>query len=188
MNPLEGAESTSPTTLTLTSDFRGRTPLIKLLRHAVTTLLSDVGCDPERQNMAIMVAQELAENLVKYSRSACASFSVCVHHRGTRGVSLEVETLNETSPDEIARVQALLNEAGERPDIIGLYRERIATSSSRPRSELGLLRILAEGGMTLSMRTEGQQLRLRAESVPLSARSLTAPEPMALAVVGKGSV
>jgi hypothetical protein len=188
MNPLQGAESSSPTTLAVTSDFRGRTPLIKLLRHAVSALLSEAGCDPEGQNMAIMVAQELAENLVKYSQSAPASFSICVQRCGTDEVSLDLETVNDASHEEISRVQALLSEAGQRSDVESLYRERIATSSSRPRSELGLLRILTEGGMTLSMRTEGEQLRLRATSVPLSARALVPPDPLALAATREGSL
>jgi predicted RNA-binding Zn ribbon-like protein len=83
-------------------------------------------------------------------------------------VEICFETENDASPEEIARVQALLAEVSVREVPDSLYQQRIASSSSRSRSELGLLRILTEASMSLELRVEGERVYLEAQSSSLN--------------------
>lgn len=163
----EADERSRALTFCLSGDFRGRTQLNKVIRQAVTGLLIEAGCDREAQGAGMIVAQELAENLVKYSRTARTSFAATVRRLDHNRAELQLETANDSSADEVARVQSLLAEIA-RIDPSSLYQERIASSSARTRSELGLLRIVAEAAMGLRLSVDGERVHFSAQSGPLN--------------------
>jgi hypothetical protein len=162
------SERGRPFTVSFSGDFRGRTQLVKVARQAVVGMLTEAGCDREAQSVGMIAAQELGENLVKYSRTAESSLTAHVHRLGSQHVEICFETENDASPEEIARVQALLAEVSVREVPDSLYQQRIASSSSRSRSELGLLRILTEASMSLELRVEGERVYLEAQSSSLN--------------------
>lgn len=173
-------------TFSLCGDFRGRTPLTRLIRQAVSGLLLDAGCDREAQSAGMLVAQELAENLVKYSRTSHTSFVATAQRLESEYVELSLETANDASAEEITRVQSLLAEVELRADPHSLYQERVASSSTRSRSELGLLRIVAESAMALSLRVEGERIHFFAKSGLLNVGLVTSAGPKPVPVQRKG--
>lgn len=170
----------------LSGDFRGRTHLTRLIRQAVNGLLLDAGCDREAQSAGMIVAQELAENLVKYSRTPQTSFAAMVQRLESGHVELGLETANDATADEVTRVQALLAEIERCADASALYQERVASSSTRSRSELGLLRIVAESAMVLSLRVEGERVHFFVQSGRLNVGVMTSAGPKPLAFQRKG--
>lgn len=177
-NPKRGA----PLTMSFSGDFRGRTQLTKVVRQAVVGLLVEAGCDREAQSAGMIVAQELAENLVKYSRTPHTAFTARVSWLGALHAEVVLETTNDANPDELACVRALLTEMASRADPNSLYQERIASSSTRRGSELGLLRIVVEGAMKLELTIEGARLHLCARSdafnlIPMTSAAPNAPTP-----------
>ncbi len=177
----ESMEGTVPLTLSLNGDFRGRTQLVKLIRQAVIGLLVDAGCDREAQSSGMIVAQELAENLVKYSRSAHTSLTAAVRRLGAHQAQLVLDTSNDASGEEVSRVRQLLDEVESTRDPHSLYQERIASSSTRTRSELGLLRILAEGAMDLELEVEGERVHLHVRSSTLNVGTTPSANPKPIA-------
>lgn len=173
-------------TFSLSGDFRGRTSLTRVIRQAVNGLLLDAGCDREAQSAGMIVAQELAENLVKYSRTSETYFAATVLRLESAHVSLSLETANDATAEEIARIQTLLTEVESRTDPNSLYQERIASSSTRSRSELGILRIVTESAMVVKLRVEGERVHFFAQSGPLNTAVLTSAGPRSLAFQRKG--
>jgi hypothetical protein len=112
----------------------------------------------------MIVVQELAENLVKYSNSESATFTARLYQSGPQWAHLELETVNAASPEDVTRAQALLDEVALRGDPDSLYQERIASSSTRTRSELGLLRIVTEAATALRLQVEGERMHLYAKT------------------------
>jgi hypothetical protein len=159
--------------LSLGGDFRERSRLTKLVRQAVLELLVEARCDQEALSSGTIAAQELIENLVKYSNSDHSSLTVTVTHRGTRTgmvsrpdvhyVRLEVDTTNDATHEEIHRLEQLLATVAQRDDLASFYQERLATSSSRERSELGLLRLPLEAAMSVRLNVVGNRVHLHAE-------------------------
>ncbi len=160
-------------TLSLCGDFRERSRLTKLVRQAVLDLLVEAQCDQEARSAGTIVAQELTENLVKYSNSDHSSLTVTVTQIGTgtgvgtrsdvRYVRLEVDTTNDAAREEINRVEQLLANVAQRDDLASFYQEHLATSSSRERSELGVLRLLLEAAMSLRLNVVGNRVHFHAE-------------------------
>jgi hypothetical protein len=161
-------------TLSLRGDFRERSRLTKLVRQAVLNLLVEAQCDQEALSSGTIVAQELMENLVKYSNSDHSSLTVTVTQRGTgtgvvsrsdaHYVRLEVDTTNDAAREEIHRLEQLLANVAQRDDLASFYQERLATTSSRQRSELGLLRLPLEAAMSVQLNVVGNRVHLHAES------------------------
>ena len=107
-----------------------------------------------------MAAQELAENLVKYSVGP--QISIEVELRGTDGrARLLVRAKNHTTPEKMELVERRLLELTNAEDPVAHYDRLIReTAELEDGSGLGLARIRAEGELELEYAVEGNELTI----------------------------
>jgi hypothetical protein len=136
---------------------------IERVRDAATAALEKASDDV--REAAVMVASELAENLVKYGQPLEGEDSGKISIEVADGV-LTITSDNGTSPEAAGKVLALVHAIMESPDVQALYVERLTNMATTPgdsASELGLLRIAFEGGFTLTADYQEPRLRIRAK-------------------------
>lgn len=110
--------------------------------------------------MLVMAVQELAENLVKYSKGeASLSFELCLDQDRTVA---RICTQNTASAEHIREVSELFSHIGSAADATSLYDEMVAASGEREGSRLGLIRVRAEAGLVLSCTIDGGRLSIAA--------------------------
>lgn len=116
----------------------------------------------------IMVAQELLENLVKYSREgrSCIDFELYLDDDQP---SCRITTRNNAELCHVAEVQGLIARVSNSDDPRALYDAMVASSGEREGSGLGLVRIRAEAGLFLSQSVQGSNLYIVA-SGPVQAK------------------
>jgi len=107
-----------------------------------------------------MAVQELAENLVKYSKGdASLSFDLCLQQ--DQAVA-RICTQNSTTAEHLQEATELFSRIGSAPDANSLYDEMVAASGEREGSRLGLIRVRAEAGLALSCTVEAGRLSIAA--------------------------
>jgi len=135
---------------------------IERVRDAVNEVLHDH--PSELRESAVMVASELAENLVKYGHPVDGEDSGRIAiELGAHTVSITAE--NGTTREEAAKVVELIDTINAASDVQLLYVQRLtemAHSPSESASELGLLRIVFEGRFRLTCRYAHPMLRIEA--------------------------
>jgi anti-sigma regulatory factor (Ser/Thr protein kinase) len=107
-----------------------------------------------------MAAQELAENITKYSTGSNVTLRVELEKQDDEHV-MRVFAKNETSPERLARAAKRLQEITETTNPTALY-DRLARESAPldDVSGLGLARIRAEGGLDLDYSINGNELTI----------------------------
>lgn len=110
--------------------------------------------------MLVMAVQELAENLVKYSKGD-ASLSFDLQLAQGQAVA-RICTQNRASPEHMQEVSELFSRFGSAADAISLYDEMLAASGDREGSRLGLIRLQAEAGLVLSYTVDSGRLSIAA--------------------------
>jgi len=110
-------------------------------------------CDPASREATVMVATELAENIVKYGEAKTGVFA------GTISIALDGDLIriraanSVASPDDARHVEHAIRQMAAAGDVKALYRARLAelfANPGLPRSQLGLLRSAFEGRFRLS--------------------------------------
>jgi len=116
--------------------------------------------DTDMAERFYMAAQELAENLVKYSSGSEVSLSAEL--LGVEGDAvLQLRARNHSTPDQLRAVEAKLRELTGASDPIELYDRLIRESAPHAdRSGLGLARIRAEGEFDLDYAIDGDELTI----------------------------
>lgn len=133
---------------------------IEKVRDAVNEVLRDHPA--ELRQSAVMVASELAENLVKYGHAIDGEDSGRVAIEVQNGF-VSVTSENGTTAEEAKKVDALVRAMAAADDVQALYLERLTRMAETPgdsASELGLLRIAFEGQFTLACDYTPPRLRL----------------------------
>jgi hypothetical protein len=133
---------------------------IEKVRQAVGAVLHDESED--LREAAVMVASELAENLVKYGQPVDGEDSGRIAIEVADGY-VSISSENGTTVEEAAKVQALVQSIGDAPDVQGLYLTRLTKMATTPgdsASELGLLRIAFEGRFSLTAEYKAPRLLL----------------------------
>jgi hypothetical protein len=127
------------------------------------TAEATASCDPEVREGAVMVASELAENLVKYGTGLQGDDSGTVTI-DVASDAVTIRSINGATVEQADKVRGLIAEThGEDP--ARLYMSRLAELARRPGEvacELGLLRIAFEGGFELSVEYAAPRLVLSA--------------------------
>jgi hypothetical protein len=101
-----------------------------------------------------MVAQELAENVLKYSTEGETHLELAIDN-GPRGRLVRVTARNRTSAEKMSEVQQRVQELQQARDPIEVYDRLIReTAPRRGVSGLGLARISAEGGFRMTCAVE----------------------------------
>ncbi len=134
---------------------------IERVRELVAEALADES--EELREASIMVASELAENLVKYGHGVGGMETGQVRIE-VSPTAVTIVSKNGAPPDRAASVQAVIRKMNG-GDVAGLYLERLTEMASRPgesESELGLLRIGFEGGFSVTCTYNEPDLTIRA--------------------------
>lgn len=107
-----------------------------------------------------MAAQELAENLVKYSDGQ--QVTIDAELVGSDGAALlRLRAKNRSTPEKIAEVRERLEQLMSTDDPVALYdRLILETAPLEEGSGLGLARIRAEGGFNVDYTVDGNELTI----------------------------
>lgn len=107
-----------------------------------------------------MAANELAENVVRYSTGPTVSITVELEDVPGNAV-LRVRTSNQTTPERLREVEGRLQELTMTRDPVELYDRMIRETAPRAEgSGLGLARIRAEGELDLDYSIDGTALTI----------------------------
>lgn len=130
------------------------------------TVAGALGGHPEElRDAAVMVASELAENLVKYGHPVDGDNSGRITIEASDGV-VTIVSENGASRAEAEKVLALARSIEGASDVRALYVARLMSMATAPgdaASELGLLRIAFEGGFGVTAEYDAPRLRLVAK-------------------------
>jgi len=119
-----------------------------------------------------MVAQELLENLAKYSDGARSRLSFALSADEGQAQA-RIVTSNAATPAHLARAEQLLRRMIDAPDPIESYQQLVAACGEREGSGLGLARIRAEAGMELAFSVSQRVLEIVVTGAVQSKRSAT---------------
>jgi hypothetical protein len=156
--------------LGLSFDFQRRTSYVSAVRQLLVELCrAELGSASETSTW-IMVAQELLENLAKYSTPPRASFEFELAAPDGRPRARLV-TRNFAAPEDLEPASALLERIVRSDNPSALYDELVAASNAQGYSRLGLIRIRAEAGLELAYSVQGSCLELVVEG-PVTPRAI----------------
>jgi hypothetical protein len=137
---------------------------VELVRQTVRTELA--ACDEALREAAIMVASELAENVVKHGVPLGTMQTGRIQLRLEDGV-LQISSTNGVRDTErVERLSALLGRLAAAADPCALYLQRLrelVAVPDQPETQAGIYRIVCEGGFSLSQHYVDGVLTLRAE-------------------------
>jgi len=134
---------------------------VSTVRRFVEEALEKVIADHDLVYRISMTVHELLENAARYSTTRWVSLGLRADQPDAQGDgAAEVILRNESSPENLAHLQAIVAEIAGAPDAMVKYQEMMRRSSRRREgSGLGLIRIRAEGEMNLSVAVEGTRAR-----------------------------
>lgn len=149
------------TSFSLVAGFAGRPALVSCSRQVIAELCAAYLEPTDRSAALVMAAQELLENLAKYSVDGDASFDFSLAlESGTPTV--RIRSRNATSHDHLSEATQLLERIAYAAEPVALYDDLVAASGEREGSRLGLIRLRAEAGLSLSHRVEAGRLQIEA--------------------------
>ncbi len=152
--------ATLQVTMTAFSNARMVSAVSKLLSEFCRSLVED----PDVGARFHMAAQELAENLMKYSSGPEVSISATLVP-APGNTTLRLEARNRSTPEQLRAVETRLHELTTTEDPIALYdRLILETAPKDDESGLGLARIRAEGGFNLNYNIEGDELTVSVDT------------------------
>jgi len=124
-------------------------------------------CTPECREAVSLAVCELGENLIKYAEKTDAA------EAGTIGVSIDGPTVRVRAVNRVSslsdaqRVAEIVTQLAGAGDRVGeLYRSRLNElfkNPTLPRAQLGLLRMVFEGGFRLTCTFQAPELQILAE-------------------------
>lgn len=143
-------------TLTALSNSRLVAALSALVCEFCRALISD----PQVVSRFHMAAQELAENLVKYSVGREVKLAAVLTE--TRGnTELSLRATNRSTPAQLDQVERCLVALVKAPDPTAHYDRLIREAAPREQgSGLGLARLRAEGELSVDYSIQGDQLTI----------------------------
>ncbi|MGE5788214.1 MAG: hypothetical protein ACM3ZE_26700 [Myxococcales bacterium] len=130
--------------------------------------------DADTASRVAMVAHELMENLAKYSAPDACSFKASATPCESSAVRLRIAATNRAPERSLTELRAILDDIALATDPHALYVRYMEASVSRGHgSKLGLVRVRAEGEMSMRYELAAPVITLFAESVV--SRALGAP-------------
>jgi hypothetical protein len=126
--------------------------VITAIRRSVNSIFDHLLHDPDASARLALAAHELLENALRHSSDGEALLNIRVDEPTSR---VSIETTNHASAAKIEKLQsrAVKMSKGDPDDCYLAAMEEAADSQEI--GGLGLVRIRAEGGMKLDVRTEG---------------------------------
>ncbi len=136
--------------------------IIRTISQLVFEHCRNIALDDDTAARFQMAAQELTENVVKYSAGPRVRLEVELR-RGTPGQRLYVRASNEASAEQLREVERRLTELISSEDPVGLYDRLIRESAPQlDVSGLGLVRLRAEGNFSVEYSIAGSVLTISA--------------------------
>jgi hypothetical protein len=131
-------------------NFRPSFELISIVRRFVSDFYKNMLNDADAVSRVALATHELLENAVKYSIDGGTLLSITVDHSGPASF-VTIRISNRASPENIKAIGAIFEEMTTQHDPFAHYQLAMERSAKRKEgSGLGLLRIRAEGEMTMS--------------------------------------
>ncbi|MFZ5889515.1 MAG: hypothetical protein ACOY0T_00455 [Myxococcota bacterium] len=157
-------ESTRRATLLLTMTAFSNARMVSAVSKLLSEFCRCLVDDPDVAARFYMVAQELAENLMKYSSGSNISVSAELLSQDG-ALTLRLEARNRTTPERLRAAELHLRELTSAKDPVALYdRLILETAPKLNESGLGLARIRAEGGFNLNYRIDGDELTVSVDT------------------------
>ena len=150
--------------------------LMQHVRHFVLEFVKahPIKIDPAQLEFLAVAVHELVENGVRHSIDAVAQMEVRTDF--AKGVRILLRTTNRSTRHGADEVASLLERLKGTPANT-LYQELLAETSHRSvGSGLGLIRLAAECGISLSHHYVGDVLTIEALSVPLTLAPIETPK------------
>jgi hypothetical protein len=141
--------------------FKDRGRLVHSARGLIVEVCSECLESPDTTQQLVTAAQELLENLVKYSGDGQAELDfelVVLEGQPTARIG----TQNTASPSHLAEAEQVLRQVIAAPDPVELFDSMVAQSGERHGSGLGLARLRAEAGLALTYAVEDDRLFIEA--------------------------
>jgi hypothetical protein len=146
--------------------FRPSAALITIVRRFVSEFYERVLHDPDCVARVALATHELLENAVKYSLDGTTALSITVEPEAEAGFAVRappdcashvaIRLSNRAAGEDIEALQALFVEMEAYPDPFAHYQAALARGAkSRVGSGLGIVRVRAEGEMSMSYTIDG---------------------------------
>jgi hypothetical protein len=131
-------------------NFRPSFELISIVRRFVSDFYKNMLNDADAVSRVALATHELLENAVKYSIDGATLLSIGVEHSGPKSI-VTIRISNRASPENLEAIGVIFEEMKSQEDPFEHYQLAMERSAKRKEgSGLGLLRIRAEGEMTMS--------------------------------------
>ena len=138
--------------------------MVSIVRRFVEETFEKLVGDPDAIFRISMAAHELLENAAKYSVGRRAILRV-VFEELDNGASAHIAITNETTGEHVSRLRSRVAEIAGAEDAFGLYQTAMRRNlKSRDESGLGLVRIRAEGEMSLGLEVNGSTVTILAKA------------------------
>ncbi len=150
--------------------FQPNVELISIVRRFVSDFYERMVEDPDAVSRMALATHELLENAVKYSIDGATSLSITFEPGETSVVSIRLS--NRASRENLAGLAELFEEMKNNDDPFAHYQAVMARSAKRKvGSGLGLVRVRAEGEMTMSHTIEDDRVTILAQTFVTTRRS-----------------
>jgi hypothetical protein len=144
--------------------FRPNVELVSIVRRFVFDFYAGTICDKDVVSRVALATHELLENAVKYSSDGATSLSITFEPAEPSSV-VSIRLANRASVEDLAAVSAIFAEMEIFTDPFAHYQAVMAKSAKRKvGSGLGLVRVRAEGEMTMSHTIEDDRVVILAQT------------------------
>ena len=139
--------------------------LIAVVRRVVQSFYAEILGDSELSSRLALVTHELLENVVKYGTTASAMLGVSIRQNDGDDHEVAVTIRNSASAENIAEAERLIAEIAAADDTFAYYQQQMEIAAEREHgSGLGLVRIAAEAGMSLSSALRDGEFEIEARA------------------------
>ncbi|MDI3290911.1 hypothetical protein [Polyangium sp. 15x6] len=158
-----------PTSFELT--FRPNVELISIVRRFVTDFYERMIEDRDTVSRIALATHELLENAVKYGSDG-ATFLSITFEPGDTASTVSIQLVNRANAEHIAALATIFEEMSRYDDPFAHYQIAMARTAKRKvGSGLGLVRVQAEGEMTMSYTIEDDRVTILAQTTVAARRS-----------------
>ncbi|HSN99487.1 MAG TPA: hypothetical protein VLS89_14425 [Candidatus Nanopelagicales bacterium] len=145
--------------------FRPSASLIQVVRRFVSDFYEGVLDDPDALSRVALATHELLENAVKYATDGTTDLSIGVEAAEGGGRDVVIRLSNRAEADHLAELKAIFTEMEGYADPYAHYQAAMERGARRRTgSGLGIVRVRAEGEMSMGCTIEGDRVSIEART------------------------